>query len=43
MTNADIRASDFYDPLDFFRMHAAAAVVNVNAVRLVMRHGNFCA
>src|SRR5262249_28358202 len=40
VTNADIRAADLNDPLDFFRINAAAAIVDVHAIRLVVRHGD---
>ena len=38
--NADIRAAYLDDALDLLRMHAAATVVDVHAIRLVMRHGD---
>ena len=40
MRNANICAADFHDALDLFRMHAAATVVDIHAIRLVMRHGH---
>src|SRR5437867_6807221 len=38
VSNADIRATDFNDALDLLRMNAAAAVIDIHAIRLVMRH-----
>ena len=38
--NTDIRAADLDDALDLLRMNAAATVVDVHAIRLIMRNSN---
>ena len=40
MSDADIGASEFDDALNFVRVRAAAALVDVHSIRLVMRHGD---
>ena len=37
MSNSNICAAQLNDALNFFRMYAAAAIVDVHAVRLVVR------
>src|SRR6188472_1079712 len=40
MRNTNVRAAHLHDVLDFLRMNTAAAVVDINTVWLVVRHGD---
>src|SRR6267154_746208 len=40
MRNTNVRAAHLHDALDFLRMNTAAAVVDINTVWLVVRHGD---
>src|SRR5207247_11046831 len=40
VTEADSCVTDLDNALDLLRMHAAAAVIDVDAIGLVMRHGD---